>query len=531
MSEPAAPAVAPFDVGEVPFASAVRRYTTRAGRARATASVGSLLSDVYYAVVSTAIALGLAFGVAGTLRVALPPAPSVPESGLSLATLVVVLLVGLAGVLLSLAGRLGPVGAGGAEAAWWLGLPVERRGLLRPAARRLPVVAALAAAVVVALLDAGLLTDAPARVVVVTVTGALAAAALVLGAAVGQSWGVARRTTALVGDLVLALAPLLAVGLAVRGWHVDAVPALPWPAVGGLVLLVGLLGWLVDSRLGRIPARSLQESGSVAAQAVGAAVSLDSRELGRALTDAAAPPARRFVSRLRTARGAASALVTTDLVALRRSPRHVVQLVATALVPVLVASVPELASPVGVLVAVLLAGYVAASATGEGARRAEMAPVLDRLLPLDARTTRRLRTVVPTAAMLLWSLVVLVAVGRWAGDPSGWVPLAVAGAPVWACAAVRAAYRPAPDWGGPLVSTPAGAVPTGVAAVLARGPDVVLVGLLPWWVSILLERTSQTLLVVQLVLAGLAFVFATSVRTKPLLEQLQEQADAAGARR
>ena len=526
-----APAVAPFDVGEVPYASAVRRYTTRAGRARATAGVGSLLSDVYYAVVSVVISVGLAYGVAETLRVSLPPAPEVPESGLSLATLVVVLLVALVGVLLSLAGRLGPVGAGGAEATWWLGLPVDRRGLLRPAARRLPLVAALVAAVVVALLDAGLLGDGPLGTATAAATGALVAASVVLAAGVGQSAGVSRRSTAVVGDLVLAVTPVLAVGLELAGRHVDALPTPPWPGVAALALLVGLLAWLLDSRLDRIPARALQESGSVAAQAVGAAVSLDSRELGRALTDSAAPPARRFVSRLRTARGPASALVTADLVALRRSTRHVVQLVVSALVPVLVAGVPQLATPGGVVVAVLLAGYVAASATGEGARRAEMAPVLDRLLPLDDRTTRRLRTVVPAAAMLLWSLVVLAAVGRWAGDLAGWLPLAVAGAPVWACAAVRAAYRPAPDWGGPLVSTPAGALPTGVGAVLARGPDVALLGLLPWWISILLQRTTETLLLVQLVLAGIAFAVATSVRTRPLLEQLQEQAEATGGRR
>uniref|UniRef100_UPI0028E203EE DUF6297 family protein n=1 Tax=uncultured Cellulomonas sp. TaxID=189682 RepID=UPI0028E203EE len=136
------PAVQPFEVGEVPSARSIRRFTTQAANARGGASVGALLSSVYYAVISIAISIGLALGFAQAMRASLPGAPEVEAPlTLSLATLVVVIVVALAGALLSLAGRLGPVGAGGAEAAWWLGLPVDRRGLLRPAARRLPLLA------------------------------------------------------------------------------------------------------------------------------------------------------------------------------------------------------------------------------------------------------------------------------------------------------------------------------------------------------------------------------------------------------
>jgi hypothetical protein len=522
------PLVQPYELGAVPAARSIRRFTAQAGNARGGASLGSLLSDVYYAVITIAISIALALGFAQAMRVALPPAPDVaPPRGLSLATLVVLMLVGLAGVLLSLAGRLGPVGAGGAEAAWWLGLPVDRRGLLRPAARRLPVVAAAVGAVLVALLDAGLLADVGGRWPRVAATSALAAAAIVLGAALVQSGGVARRRPALVGDLQLAAAPVAAVALAVAGWSLDAVPAPSWWLVGVLAVLVAGLAFLVDARLGRIPERTLRESGSVATQAVGAVVSMDSRELGRALSDGSAPSTRRWVSRLRTARGAASALVTADLVVLRRSTRHLVQLVVAALVPALVATVPQLASEGGVLLAVLLAGYVAMSATGDGARRAEMAPVLDRLLPLEAKQVRRLRMVVPGVAMLVWSVVVFVAIGRWAGSTAGWVVLGVATTPVWAAAAVRASYRPAPNWGGPLVSTPFGALPGGVASVLSRGPDVVVIGLVPLWIAILLRTVTPTLVVIQLVLAAIAVALGSSTQTKGFMERLMAQADEA----
>ncbi|WP_421740982.1 DUF6297 family protein [Cellulomonas sp.] len=528
------PAVQPFELGDVPSAKSIRRFTAQAANARGGANIGDLLSSVYYAVISIAISVGLALGFAQAMRASLPPSPDVEAPlSLSLATLVVVIIVALAGALLSLAGRLGPVGAGGAEAAWWLGLPVDRRGLLRPAARRLPLLAGFVGAVLVALLDAGLLADPGLRVARVAATAALVAAGIVLVAAVGQSASVSRRSIALAGDVLLFLAPVAAVVLARVGWSVDEVPGAPWWLVAALVPVITLLAVVVDRRLGRMPARSLRESGSVATQAVGAVVSMDSRELGRALTDGAAAPVRRWVSRLRTARGPVSALITADVVVLRRSARHVVQLVVAALVPVLVSTVPQLASSVGVLLALLIAGSVAMSATGEGARRAEMAPILDRLLPIDAKTVRRLRMVVPAAAMALWSVVAFAAVGRWASDVPGWIALGLASTPVWAAAAVRASYRPAPDWGGALVSTPMGALPTGVATVLARGPDLVVLCLLPVWIAVLLRTVNATLLYTQIILSIIAVAVASSIRTRSLMETLmdaQEQ-ERAGARR
>lgn len=520
------PVVLPGDLGDVPGARSIRRFTVAAGRARAGASAGTLLGDVYYAVISLAIGAAVAFGAADQLRVSLPPAPDVaPLAGLSLPTLVAVVLVGGVGALVSLAGRLGPVGAGGAEAAWWLNLPVDRRGLLRPAARRVPVVAALAGATAVALLDGGLLGDAGGRVARAAVAGALAGALVVLGAAVLQSVGAARRRVALVGDLLLAAAALLTVGLAIFGTHLTGLPVPPWPALAGGAAVLAGAAVLVDHRLGRMPARSLRESGSVASHAVGAMVSLDSRELGRALAAGTTAPVRRFVSRLRLVRGPATALVGADVALLRRSPRHLVQLVLAALVPALATAVPQLAGSAGMLLAVLLAGTTAASASAEGARHGEMNPSLDRLLPLPARTARRLRMVVPLVALLAWSLVVGVSLGRWAGSTGDWLALAVAGAPVWAAAAVRGAYRPAPDWGKPLVSTPMGALPTGVASVVARGPDLVVLCLLPTWIAILLGTAGIGLLVVQVVLAVIAVLVGSSTRTKSFMDWLGEQMD------
>ncbi len=518
--------VVPGDVGEVPSGRAIRRFTAQAARSRAGATLGSLLGSVYYTVVSVAIAAGCAAGVAQTMRGSLPPAPDVaPPQGLSVPALVALVLLGAAGVLVSLAGRLGPVGAGGAEAAWWLGLPVDRSGLLRPAARRIALAAAVAGALVVGLLEASLLGTGAVSIVRSAVTGGLAAAAAVLLTAVVQSLGVARRRTALAGDLLLAAAGALAAGLALAGVHVDSLPSPPWPVAAAVLVVTAGLAWLVDRRLDRIPARTLREGGSVATHAVGAVVSLDSRELGRALAVGTAAPARRHIGRLRLARGPASALVAADVALLRRSPRHVVQLVLAALLPVLATVVPQLAGVASVLVAVLAGGAVAASATAEGARNGEMAPVLDRLLPLSARAVRRLRMVVPFAAAVVWSLAVFAALARWSGTPAGWLALGLAGAPVWAAAAVRAAYRPAPDWTKPLVATPMGALPSGVAGVVARGPDLVVLCLLPTWIAILLRSAGLVLLVAQVALAAIAFAVGSSTSTESMMDRLARQMD------
>jgi hypothetical protein len=517
--------VGPAATGAFPTGRSIRRYTAAATNLRSGASVGELLGDVYYVVITTAIGIGMALGIAGQLRASLPAgAPATAgTSSLSLPGLVVVLVVGLAGVLLSLAGRLGPVGSAAAEATWWLGLPVDRRGLLRPSARRLPLLAAVVGAVVVGVLDGGLLGDHHGgQVVVASLAAALGSAALVLAASLAQTFDARRGATSLVGDLVLAAAPVLAVLGVVLGWHPAGLPAIPLWSVAVLALAVAALAVVVDRRLDDIPSRSLRVSGSVASQAAGAVVSMDSRELGRALTDSAAAPRRRRSARFGLVRGPVSALISADATVLVRSVRHLVQIVVAALVPVLVGVVPQLAGRLGFAIALVVAGSVAMTATGEGARRAEMAPVLDRLLPLAAREVRRLRMVVPGIVMLAWSLVAFGAVGAWAGDLTSWLTLGVVSTPVWAGAAVRAAYRPAPDWGGALVSTPMGALPAGVTMVLARGPDVVVLGLVPVLIAVALGHVPSAVVIAQVAVSAIVFAVCSSTSTKSMMERMTD---------
>jgi hypothetical protein len=136
--------------------------------------------------------------------------------------------------------------------------------------------------------------------------------------------------------------------------------------------------------------------------------------------------------------------------------------------------------------------------------------------------------IVPGIAMLLWSVVAFGAVGRWEGDLVPWIALGVASAPVWAGAALRAAYRPAPNWEGPLIATPAGALPGGVAGVLARGPDVAVLGMVPVIISVVLGTVVPTLVLVQLAVSAIAFAVGTSTSTKTMMDRLQDAADPSG---
>ena len=502
----------------VPSGRQIRRFTAATARTRGGASIGGLLGDVYYAFITSAIGIAMALGLVNAMRDALPPVSAVAPPGpdLSLPTLAALAVLGAVGVLLSLAGRLGPVGVGGAEATWWLSLPIDRRGLLRPVAVRLPLLAAAVSAILLALLDIGLRAQSAVplgRVLGVGAVGGLGAATIVLLAGVGQSLGAVRRRIALAGNVLLGLVPVLALVGAYAGWQLDAVPTpAPW-SVPVLLAVVVVAAVVLDRRLAKIPARDLRDSGSVASHAVGAMVSLDSRELGRALTDGAAPTRRRRVARFGWVTSPATALVTADLAVLGRSPRHLVQVIAAACVPAVVVGVHQIANSGVMAAALVVSGYTAMLATAEGARRAEMSPILDRLLPLSAALVRKLRMVVPAAVMLGWSLAAFASVARLEGDLSSWLALAVLSTPVWAGAAVRSAYRPSPDWSGPLVSTAAGALPVGVGGVLARGPDTVILGLVPVLVAIVLGFVTPPLLIAQVATSAIAYAVGAHITT------------------
>jgi hypothetical protein len=475
----------------------MRALTRRTTRLRTGAGLGEVLSDVYTLLFSTAVGVTMAMSAASRLVDAWAPADAAPDAVLDPAWAAVLGLVALLGAVLSVASRLGPVGLGAAEAAWWLPLPVDRRSLLRPAARRVPLGAAAVVGAVGLVLGVVAFPDrTPARLLLGAVAAAAAAAALVFAAGLAQTVDVPRRALTRLGDGLLAAAPVAGLALVLLHPTTHAPSGgLPPTATAAAVGLTVLAALALDARLAQVPDAELRERGAVSGQAIGAVVSLDSRELGRALTENPRHQRRRRSSRLDWVHGPAWALVIADALLFLRSPRRVAQVgVATCLpVATVLAGAWHAAATAPAL---LVGGYVATLATAEGSRRGEAAPVLDRLLPLEARTVRRLRLVVPGVVMLGWTLVVLGVVAARTGDWM-WVALGAAAAPVWAGAAVRGAYRRAPDWSGPLVASPFGALPPGVASVLARGPDAVVLGLSPVLVALVVGAVPPAVVAVQ----------------------------------
>ncbi|WP_341358266.1 DUF6297 family protein [Georgenia sp. M64] len=502
-----------------PTGRAVRRWSRRRSLERAESGLGDLLYDVYLGGFIVVLYTAMAFALAARLGRDLGGSLLDDASVAAARWLAVLVLAAGAAALVGLAARLGPISLPGHEATWWLPLPVDRRGLLRPAALRWPVVAALPGAVVAAL-GALVLVPSPgvATLAGAAVTGGAGAAALVLAVGLTQvSAGVHGRTRR-AADTALAAVPLAGLAGLWWGWpagvtHPPAAVVLG-AAAAATVVLATTLAVALDLRLGRVSGSVVRERGASSAEALGSVLSLDTRGLGRALAAATEPAARRSarlrpVARVPRRWAPHAALVTSDAMLLLRRPRRLVQLVVAGSLPALALG-PDV--PVLTLALLVVGGYAAGLAVTDGAREASAAPALDTLLPLGQRTVRRLRLVVPTVVLVVWSAVVHALLAAAHAD-AGW--LVVLAAPVWSAAAVRAAYRPLPDFSGPLVHTPFGVVPPGLGAAFLVGPDVVALGTLPLLVAVVGGSVTPGLFVAQGVLAVVAQVLAARSRPVP----------------
>jgi hypothetical protein len=481
--------------------------TRRATAARADTGWATRLGDLLSWATTIAVGVALLGGTISGTRESLGDRRPLEAAVLPGWATTVAVGVLLAGGLAALLGRLGPVSATPATAAWWLPLPAGRRGLLRGELLRV-LLLALAAAVVVALpLLAGGRPDPTPATVGAGLAGAGAlAAALVGGLAVLQSAGRGRRvpsvagavaTAAVVGPAAVAsVAAALQLGLPAVPVP-DGLPpasAVVLPVAAGTLAAGALLA--ADRRLDRLPAGVLRSRGQTAVYASASAVSMDTRELGRALGTVVRPPRRaRTWRRVRTP---GQAVVAADLAVLARSPWRWGQLAVGAALPVLAARTSGLAEvPALVAVAAALGWGLAAVAVGEPSRRAQASPAADRALPLSARGVLRARAAVPAAVLAAVCGVSALLVGVGSGAPVGWLVLGVAAAPAWAGAAVRGGYRPELDWTGPVLSSPMGALPLGVGATLVRGPDLGLLGTAPAALALFLGSPSIVLVAAQ----------------------------------
>ncbi|WP_455605260.1 DUF6297 family protein, partial [Cellulosimicrobium funkei] len=343
-------------------------------------------------------------------------------------------------------------------------------------------------------------------------TGGALGLLLVAVAGLAQPSARAAGLLARASDVAVAAVPVAGLALVVAGR-----PGLP-PLGAPLVVVLGLLAvaallvlrwWRGLESLG---ATVLRAQSAVADQVGGAVLSFDTRDLGRALRRAGAARVRvRRPHRFAAVRGPVGAVVAADLVLLGRSPSALAQLVGLAALTVVAQQVPGLGSGFGLFALLVAAGLGAAVLGAEGARTAEMAPVVDALVPLRARWTRLARGVVPTLTATACLVAGAAPLALGTGD-ARWLGVAVLAAVVQGAAAVRSAYREPPDWGGPLLATPSGGLPTGAAAVLRKGPDVAVLGAVPLGVALLVGTPGWGVVVAQALAAVVAVAVATHVR-------------------
>lgn len=517
MSRRRTPALrAPSGAAGYPSGGAMRRWTRLVVRARSRTGAGELLSDVYTIVLTVAVTVAMAAALARSAGLA-RPGHTQAVTALDTGWLMLLAAVAVLGAGTGVLARTGPVALGAAQAGWWLPLPGERRSLLRPSLLA-PTSGAAAVGAVTGLLLALALDPA------LGVTGGLAATltGLALGGAVAlalvpvEATGRWRLASA-VGDGLLALVPVVALVLALRPPGALTV-TVGWAPLAAALVLLGAAGWVAAHSLPHIHDSELRERGAATLELSGAVLSSDTRALGRALDTGPRRGRRRRSARLGPvpalvrAAGPGAALAVADALFLLRAPRRLVQLGVAGALALLAPLVPELPTLVTVLL-VVTGAWLAALAGAQGARAAEAVPALDALLPVGARTVRAWRLAVPGLAVLVWSVPVFGVLGLVHGDVGGWLTLGLLAAPVWAGGAVRSAYRPPPDFSGPLINTPMGAYPSGLASVVSTGPDVAIVGAVPFAVAVLTGSVGPVLLVLQVLAAALAVALAVRPTT------------------
>ncbi|MCW2867290.1 MAG: hypothetical protein JWR20_1478, partial [Marmoricola sp.] len=388
---------------------------------------------------------------------------------------------GALSLALAVARLFGPVFVSPAVASWLLASPVDRRALLL---RRLLVTAlSLAGVVLVVVVAAATLGGLAVPALLVLGVGAAALTLAGVGlAAVSQGGG--RRATRWTGASwvtwgaavvawlgLLALALRLPVGVAWRPSVALAVGV----GLGLLALAVLVLG-VAARRLPRLVRHQVAPGGRLAPGLSGALATLD---LALAYD---VVHGHRWHTHLpvRSRRGGPSgpaALVWADLARVRRTPR-------TVLVPVAAVVVPYAAQAAGAgrvtLLLAALAGFLSGLPLLAGLRVLTRTPSLLRLLPFPPSTARRAALAVPAAVLGLTGLAAAPALARAEGvDPATGAVLGLVVGLASLTGAVRWVSGRPPDYSKPLVSTPAGAVPTNLYGSAARGFDVLLLAVAP----------------------------------------------------
>ncbi len=445
-------------------------------RGRANKKLMDALSDAYIALFVTLMFGSMATNV--VLNVRRVGARLCTTPGCQEARTLLPWLAALAAVLmvLSVARLFGPVFASPAVGTWLLPSPVDRAAVLRP---RLvwTVLISVGLTGLVAVASASLGGFASSALLAFVGSAAVVSVVVVALAAVSQSrGGLLGRVLALLLGVLLWVGLLL---LALTAVPLTGAPGVPTGWLVGIVVaaLLAVLLLVISLRdIGRLRRVDVARGGSLAPGLSGALATLDLALVYDVLL-AHRWAGRGAVRPRRGGPGGPAALVTYDLVRLLRSPQVPLVLLASVVVPYTAATAG--AGRVVVLIAALT-GFVAGLRLLTSMRVITRTPSLIRAMPFPVATTRMATLAVPAGCLLVFGLATVPALHAAEGRP--WaevVPLGVTVAASALASATRWVTGRPPDYTRPLVSTPAGGVPTNLYGSVIRGVDVLLLTTAP----------------------------------------------------
>ncbi|GAA5182384.1 hypothetical protein GCM10023322_19260 [Rugosimonospora acidiphila] len=450
----------------VPSAGALRARLRRARREHSGGRAGDL-----YLVLLLIVVLGAA--VPQYLARHLAHRSQAPAAVSERWWLVISLAVAVAGLCWLALRALGPLLAMPAAQAWCLSSPVGRRGwLIRPLGYLL-----LAGAVAGAGLGAlgALLAGAAGHSASGALIGWVALLYAGIGTAVAGFAAAAqgrRRSPAEPVPAVLGLAGAVAVIVSHYAGLVPAAPSPPvlWPALAA-VLVAAAAGTAALLRLDRLDRAAPAAGAALAGAAAAAAIFMDPTLFAGVLEARRWRRIGRIGRRARRARPGPrwSVLLRAELRRLPRRPQALLVSAGLLLVPYAI----ELLAPPWAGMARVVAGYLAVNRLAAGLRTICRSPALRRALGGTDRQLRLAHLVVPAAGALLWWLA-----GSELAAPAPAQLVFVAGL---VFAVYRNAATPPIRYGGAMVDTPFGLVPTDLLRQILRGLDVVAVLTLVAW--------------------------------------------------
>ncbi|WP_436700561.1 DUF6297 family protein [Nocardioides sp. BYT-33-1] len=448
-------------------------------RSRRTLSVGEALQDLYIGVFAVLMLGSMLISVLVNLSDVGDRACVAADCAAARSLLPWLVVGTVLAVLWSLARMVGPVAVSPGVAGWLLPTPVDRGELLRGRARG----TVLLAAALVAPVAAGTATLAgfDVAVLVLFTTGAAGLASYGVGAlvhaqAVGHRW----HPALLLGpvSLVVVAAGLGAIALSAE-LTFSADSGVRVPALAAVLLAwSGVVAALLRARAltARLRRRDVAPGGVLVPGLGGALATLDLALMFDVLV-AHATGRRGVVRPRRGGPQGLAALAWRDVIRLRRHPGRLVLLAGSLLVPYAVAAVGG--RVVVVLVEVLVC-FVLVVPFLIALRVLARSSGMVRMFPSALGPTRAAAVAVPGVLLLAHGLLSAPALARTLDATAGDLALLGAASGLGGLAAgVRWVTGRPPDYGRPLVSTPAGGVPTNLYGSALRGFDIAVLTALP----------------------------------------------------